>query len=116
MVEVSLSINAVICHYNPNDENDPYFSINSVSKELSDFYFSEPFNLEMKLNVESAGITGQYNKKIIFLAVAAKSPYNEIVRYSKLLSLSSDLPLMKFLRSAWDFSFLLPLILNLTFS
>jgi len=56
--EVNLSINALICIYNPNVKKDPYFSITSVSKELFDFNFSEPFNLEMKLNVESAGITG----------------------------------------------------------
>jgi hypothetical protein len=88
--EINISINAVICNYDPLEENDPYFEITPVSKEILDFNFSEPCNLEMKLNIESAAIVGKYKKKIIFLAVATKSAYNEIVRYSQSLSLSSD--------------------------
>jgi hypothetical protein len=88
--EVSLSINALICHDNPLEENDPYFRITSVSKEVIDFNFSEPCNLEMKLDVESSAIVEKYNKKIIYLAVAIKSAYNDIIRYSQSLSLSSD--------------------------
>jgi hypothetical protein len=85
--EVNLSINAVICNYDPLEENDPYFEITPVSKEILDFNFSEPCNLEMKLNVESAATVGKYNKKIIYLTVATKSAYNEIVRYSQSISL-----------------------------
>jgi hypothetical protein len=88
--EVSLSINAVICSYDPLEGNDPYFEIIPVSKEILYFNFSELCNLEMKLDVESAAIISKYNKKIIYLAVATKSAYNDIVRYSQSLSLSSD--------------------------
>ena len=85
--EVNISINALICNYDPLEENDPYFETTPVSKEILDFNFSEPCNLEMKLNVESAATVGKYKKKIIFLAVATKSAYNEIVRYSQSISL-----------------------------
>jgi hypothetical protein len=43
-----------------------------------------------KFRNESAATTRDYNKKIIFLAKATKSAYNEIVRYSQSLSLPSD--------------------------
>ena len=88
--EVNISINAVICHYDPLEKTDLYFRITSVSKEVTDFNFSEPCNLEMKLNVESAAIVGKYNKKIIYLAVATKSAYNDIIRYSQSRSILSD--------------------------
>jgi hypothetical protein len=88
--EVNISINAVICNYDPLEENDPYFEITPVSKEILDFNFSEPCNLELKLDVESSATVEKYNKKIIYLAVATKSVYNDIIRYSQSLSLSSD--------------------------
>jgi len=88
--EVNLSINALICLYDPLEENDLYFRISSVSKELIDFNFSESCNLEMKIDVETSANISKYNKKIIFLAAATKSAYNEIVRYSKSLSISLD--------------------------
>jgi hypothetical protein len=88
--EVNISINAVICNYESIKETESFFKIISVSKEVIDFNFSEPYNLEMKFSNESAATTEQYNKKIIFLAVATKSAYNEIVRYSQSLSLQSN--------------------------
>jgi len=88
--EVNISVNALICNYEQIIDTDPFFKIISVSKEVIDFNFSEPYNLEMKFSNESAATTEQYNKKIIFLAVATKSAYNEIVRYSQSLSLQSN--------------------------
>lgn len=88
--EVNISINAVICNYEPVVNTDRFFKITSVSKEVLDFNFSEPCSLEMKLDVESAVTTRDYNKRIIFLAVATKSAYNEIVRYSQSFSLQSN--------------------------
>ena len=43
-----------------------------------------------KFSNESAATTEKYNKIINYFAVAAKSIYNEIVRYSQSLSLASD--------------------------
>jgi hypothetical protein len=43
-----------------------------------------------KFSDESAATTEKYNKKIICHAVATKSAYNEIVRYSQSLSLPSN--------------------------
>jgi hypothetical protein len=88
--EVNVSINAVICNYDPLKDSEPYFKITSVSKEVLDFNFSEPYNLEMKFNVESAATVKKYSKKIIYLAAATKSAYNEIVRYSQSFSLPSN--------------------------
>jgi hypothetical protein len=88
--EVNISVNAVICNYEQIIDTDPFFKIISVSKELIDFNFNEPYNLEMNLGNESAATTRNYNKKIIFLAVATKSAYNEIVRYSQSLSIASN--------------------------
>ena len=88
--EVNISINAVICNYEPIKETEPFFKMISVSKDVIDFNFSEPCNLDMKLGIQSAATTRDYNKKIIFLAVATKSAYNEIVRYSQSLSLQSN--------------------------
>jgi hypothetical protein len=88
--EVNISVNAVICNYEPLINTEPFFKITSVSKELLDFNFSAPCNLEIKLSNESAATTRDYNKRIIFLAVATKSEYNEIVRYSQSLSLQSN--------------------------
>jgi hypothetical protein len=88
--EVNISINAVICNYEPNKETEPFFKIISVSKEILDINFGEPCNLEMVLGNEPAATTEKYNKRIIFIAVATKSAYNEIVRYSQSLSLASN--------------------------
>jgi hypothetical protein len=88
--EVNISVNAVICNYEPIINTEQFFKITSVSKEILDINFSEPCNLEMKLSNESSATTEKYNKRIIFLAVATKSAYNEIVRYSQSLSFQSN--------------------------
>jgi hypothetical protein len=88
--EVNISVNALISNYEPIINTDPFFKITSISKEVIDFNFNEPYTLEMQFGIESSATIGLYKKRIIFLAVATKSAYNEIVRYSQSLSLPSD--------------------------
>jgi hypothetical protein len=87
--EENLSVNALVGLTNPLSENDPSFVIIPAAKELIEFNFGEVCNLEIKLNVEEAYQVEHYSRKIIYLSVATKSAYNEIVRYSKSHSLIS---------------------------
>jgi hypothetical protein len=84
--EVNLSVNAVISCSDPHEESDPFFKIASVSKEITNFNFSEACKIEMNLALDAVSTVGQYKQKIIYLAVAAKSAYNEIVNNSQSIS------------------------------
>jgi hypothetical protein len=87
---VNLSINAVISLSDPKSASDPFFMVIPVSKEVTDFEFTQVYNFEIDLNLDEAGEVAKYNQEFIYLAVAIKSADDQIIKYSKSYSLISN--------------------------
>jgi hypothetical protein len=88
--ETGLSINAVVCFSGPKAENDSYYNIISLSKEIAGFDFSKQYDFEIDLSPEQTAQVAKYNQKIIFLAVATKSKGNKVIQYSRSYSKISE--------------------------
>jgi hypothetical protein len=78
----NLSINGVICLTDPISANDSYYKIISISKEVNNFDFTQPYNFEIELGVEAGADVAKYGRKIIYLAIAIKSADDKIIKYS----------------------------------
>lgn len=78
-----MSINAVVSLSGPKEEGEPFYQLISLSKEIAEFDFSKQYDFEFGLNPVQADIVSKYNQKIIYLAVATKTEYKEIIKYSK---------------------------------
>jgi hypothetical protein len=88
--EESLSLNVIVCLTNPKDEDDSFYKIISLSKEVADFEFGKPYDFEINLDTENAALSAKYTQKIIYLAVVTKSADNKIIRYSRSYSKISE--------------------------
>lgn len=87
---INLSINAVVCLTDPKSENDPFYKILSVSKEVDNFQFTQSYNFEIDFDVEGAAEIAKYNQKFIYLAVAITSADDQLIKYSRSYSVISN--------------------------
>jgi hypothetical protein len=80
--EVNLSANALVCFYDPISETDDPFKIISLSKEVSNFNFTQTYSLQMDFNVLQEAVAGKYRHSILYVCVATKTAEGKIVQNS----------------------------------
>ena len=81
--DTGISINAVVCLSGPIKEDEPFYNIIPLSKEVGGFDFSKQYDFEIDLSPEQAAEIAKYNQKIIYLALAVKSAKNKVTRFSQ---------------------------------
>ena len=87
---VNLSINAVICLSDAKAEDDPFYKIISVSKDVAAFDFTKVYNFEIDFGNQDTADLAKYNQKFIYLAVAITSADDQLLNYSKSYSVISN--------------------------
>ena len=80
--EVNLSANGVICYFNPINPEDPAYQITSLSAELAPYNFTQPFTVDIALNVLQQAVAAKYQNSVLFFIVASKDAAGKIVQYS----------------------------------
>jgi len=80
--EVNLSANGVICYFNPTNPEDPAYQITSLNAELAPYNFTQPFTVDIALNVLQQAVAAKYQNSILFFIVASKTAEGKIVQYS----------------------------------
>ena len=80
--EVNLSANALVCYYDPSNEEDEPFKIISLSKEVAAFNFTQSYNLQIDYNVLQEAVATKYQHSILYLIVASKTADGKVVQNS----------------------------------
>lgn len=80
--EVNLSANGLICYYNPENPGDPAYQVTSLNSELADYDFSQPFTVDISLNVIQKAVAAKYRSSILFFTVASKNTDGKVIQYS----------------------------------
>ncbi|MBX3008052.1 MAG: hypothetical protein KF816_08505 [Melioribacteraceae bacterium] len=84
--EVNLSANALVCYYNPLNENDEPFKIISLSKELVNFNFAQTSELQLDYNILQIAAAAKYQQNILYLGVVTKTADGKCVQNSSTFS------------------------------
>jgi hypothetical protein len=84
--EVKLSVNSLICYYNPIDPRFDSFSFVSIADEIQNFDFSQPYEMNLPFDVEQKGVAAKYSNHIFYLSLVTKSSVDRIIRYSATFS------------------------------
>ncbi len=87
--EVALSANALVVFSNPTVPTDPAFQVVVLSKEVSNFNFTQNYNLQMDFNIVQVNIAAKYQDSTLLLAVASKDAAGKVVQYSSTYSKTS---------------------------
>lgn len=80
--EVNLSANAVICYYDPINPSDSSFQFITLNNEITDYIFSQTFEINMALNVNQQALAAKYQHSILYFAVVSKTSDGKAVQYS----------------------------------
>lgn len=80
--EVNLSANGVLCYFSPTNPEDPEYQITSLNAELPSYNFTQPFTVDIALNVLQQAVAAKYQNSILFFIVASKDADGKIVQYS----------------------------------
>jgi len=84
--EVNLSANALVVFSNPTVPTDPAFQVVALSKEVSNFNFTQNYSLQMDFNIVQVNIASKYQDSTLLLAVATKDAAGKVVQYSSTYS------------------------------
>jgi len=84
-----LSINGLVCYYNPVDPDDKPYEIISFNDEVEAFDFELPYTFTHSLDVLQQGIAAKYQGSIIYFAVVSKGIDGKIYQHSDTYSLDS---------------------------
>ena len=87
--EVALSANALVVFSNPTVPTDPAFQVVVLSKEVSNFNFTQNYSLQIDFNIVQANIAAKYQDSTLLLAVASKDAAGKVVQYSSTYSKTS---------------------------
>jgi len=80
--EVNLSANALVCYYDPNNENDDPFKIIPLSKEIANFNFTQTYSLEIDFNVLQEVAAAKYQHSILYVCVVTKTAEGKVIQNS----------------------------------
>ncbi|MCX6175382.1 MAG: hypothetical protein NTZ27_11570 [Ignavibacteriales bacterium] len=80
--EVNLSANALVCYYDPTNENDDPFKIIPLSKEVANFNFAQTYDLEMDFNVLQKATAAKYQHSILYVCVVTKTAEGKVIQNS----------------------------------
>jgi len=80
--EVNLSVNAIVCYYDPADAEDESFKIISLSKEVAAHNFAQTYDLEIDLNATQKNTAAKYQHNILYVCVVTKTAEGKVVQNS----------------------------------
>lgn len=80
--EINLSVNALVCYYDPISPDDAPFKMISLAKEVANHDFTQIYNLQMDYNVLQIPIAAKYQHSILYLIVASKTADGKVVQNS----------------------------------
>ena len=80
--EVNLSVNALVCYYDPTNEEDEPFKIISLSKEVAAYNFAQTYDLEIDLNATQKNTAAKYQHSILYGCVVTKTTEGKVVQNS----------------------------------
>ncbi|MEW6653393.1 MAG: hypothetical protein AB1394_07985 [Bacteroidota bacterium] len=87
--EVALSANALVVFSNPTVPTDPAFQVVALSKEVSNFNFTQNYSLQIDFNIVQANSAAKYQDSVLLLVVASKDAAGKVVQYSSTHSKTS---------------------------
>lgn len=84
--EVNLSVNGLVCYFNPFNAADPKFQIITLNDEIPNYAFNHSFELNIALNVIQQSIAAKYRNSVLLFAVASKNSEGKVIQYSSTYS------------------------------
>lgn len=87
--EVALSANALVVFSNPTNPTDTAFQVVALSKEVSNFNFTQNYSLQIDFNIVQTNIAAKYQDSTLLLAVATKDAAGKVIQYSSTYSKTS---------------------------
>lgn len=80
--EVNLSVNGLVCYFNPLNPADPKFQIITLNDEIPNYEFNHTFEVNIALNLIQQNIAAKYQNSVLLFAVASKNSEGKIIQYS----------------------------------